>query len=45
LVELFEIERGKTKPITYQLDYSVACVASVSVGFGSKELQREKWSQ
>jgi len=23
---------------------SVACVASVSVGFGSKELQRENWS-
>ena len=23
----------------------VACVASVSVGFGSKELRREKWSE
>jgi len=23
----------------------LACVASVSVGFGSKELQREKWSE
>jgi len=23
---------------------TIACVASVSLGFGSKELQREKWS-
>ena len=24
---------------------SLACVAGVSVGFGSKALQREKWSE
>ena len=28
-----------------QIDPSVACVASVSVQFGSKELQGDEWSE
>jgi len=34
-------ERGRKETFS---TVSVACVASVSVGLGSKELQREKWS-